>query len=139
MRSYRKESTTSTEQRFYEEGRCDSKLCRRHCNYQWRVKQGVIECEVIEKEPTTSTKQRFYEEGRFDNKLCRRHCNYQWRVKQGVIECEVIEKNLPLLLSKDSMKKAGVALNFVEDNATINVEKIDLGTTSSGHYIIPLR
>ena len=59
--------------------------------------------------------------------------------QKGVIECEVIDKNLPLLLSKDSMKKAGVMINFVENNATINGEKIDLDTTSSGHYIIPLR
>ena len=73
------------------------------------------------KEPTT-TKQRFYEESRCGNKLCRRHCNYQWRVKKGVTEYDIIEKNLPLLLSKDSMKKAGVTINFVEDTATINAE-----------------
>ena len=59
--------------------------------------------------------------------------------QKGVIECEVIDKNLPLLLSKDSMKKAGVMINFVENTATINGEKIDLDTTSSGHYIIHLR
>ena len=59
--------------------------------------------------------------------------------QKGVIECEVIDKNLPLLPSKDSMKKAGVTINFVEDTATINGEKIDLDTTSSGHCIILLR
>ena len=32
-----------------------------------------------------------------------------------------------------------MTLNFVEDTATINGEKIDLDTTSSRHYIIPLR
>ena len=37
------------------------------------------------------------------------------------------------------MKKAGVTINFVEDTATINGEKIDLHTTSSGHNIISLR
>ena len=37
------------------------------------------------------------------------------------------------------MKKAGVTINFVKDTATINGEKIDLDTTSSGHYILPLR
>ena len=51
--------------------------------------------------------------------------------QKGVIECEVIDKNLPLLLSKDSMKKAGVTVNFVEDTATIIGEKIHSDTTSS--------
>ena len=57
----------------------------------------------------------------------------------GVIECEVIDKNLPLLLSKDFMKKAGVTINFVEGSAIINGAKIYLDITSSGHQIIPLR
>ena len=61
--------------------------------------------------------------------------------QKGVIECEIIDKNLPPLLSEDSIKKAGLTIIFVhvEDTATINEEKIDLDTTSSGHYIIPLR
>ena len=48
-------------------------------------------------------------------------------------------QNLPLLQSKDSMRKAGVTINFVEDTAIISGEKIDLDTTSSGHYIILLK
>ena len=48
--------------------------------------------------------------------------------QKGVIECEVIDKNLPLLLSNDSMKKACVTINFVDETATINGEKIDLDT-----------
>ena len=32
-----------------------------------------------------------------------------------------------------------MTINFAEDSATINGEKIDLDTTSSGHYIIPPR
>ena len=59
--------------------------------------------------------------------------------QKGVIECKVKDKNLLLLLSKDAMKKACVTINFVEDTAAINEDKIDLDTTSSGHYIIPLR
>ena len=37
------------------------------------------------------------------------------------------------------MKKAGVTIIFVEDTTTINGEKLDLDTTSSGHYVVPLR
>ena len=59
--------------------------------------------------------------------------------QKGVTECKVKDKNLLLLPSKDAMKKAGVTINFVEDSAAINEDKIDLDTTSSGHYIIPLR
>ena len=51
--------------------------------------------------------------------------------QKGDIQCEVMDKNLPLLLSKDSKKKAAVTINFVEDTATINGEKIGLDTTSS--------
>ena len=54
--------------------------------------------------------------------------------QKGVIECEVIYKNISLLLSKDSMKKAGVTINFVENTTTINGAKTDLCTTSRGQY-----
>ena len=51
--------------------------------------------------------------------------------QKGVVECAVIDKNLPLLVSKDSMKKEGVTINFVEDTANINgVIKWTLHNTS---------
>ena len=49
-----------------------------------------------------------------------------------------MENEIPLLLSKASMKRAKLILNFNEDNATILGQKVRLHCTSSGHYCIPL-
>ena len=43
-----------------------------------------------------------------------------------------------MLLSKQAMKDMGMVLNFIDDTAVIEGQKINLSETSSGHYIIPL-
>ena len=55
-----------------------------------------------------------------------------------MINTDVIEKDIPLLLSKESLKKARAELNFKEDTAMILGQKVDLHVTTSGHYTIPL-
>ena len=55
------------------------------------------------------------------------------RLGVDVVECE-----LPLLLSKDSMKKAEVVLDLVDDRASIFGKTVDLQCTSSGHYSLPI-
>ena len=57
--------------------------------------------------------------------------------QEGFIETEVVDRDLPLLYSKEAMKKASVIIDFVEDKATVNGEEISLETTSSEHYTIP--
>ena len=54
------------------------------------------------------------------------------------IETEVIQSDIPMLLSKQAMKDMGMVLNFIDDTAVIEGQKINLSETSSGHYIIPL-
>ena len=54
------------------------------------------------------------------------------------IETEVVDKELPLLLSKEAMKKAGMMIDFTNDSAQIFGFDINLEITSSGHYTIPL-
>ena len=54
------------------------------------------------------------------------------------IETDVIESDIPMLLSKDSMKTMGMILNFVNDTVEIGGKIMNLSETSSGHYIIPL-
>ena len=51
---------------------------------------------------------------------------------------DVVDSDIPLLLSKDAMKKAGTCLNFEDDTVTMLKKKIPLSCTSSGHYYIPI-
>ena len=51
---------------------------------------------------------------------------------------DVVNSDIPLLLSKDAMKKAGTCLNFEDDTVTMLKKKIPLSCTSSGHYYIPI-
>ena len=54
------------------------------------------------------------------------------------IETDVVNKNIPLLLSKKSMKKADTELNFRDDTVMMFNQKLNLQVTKSGHYTIPL-
>lgn len=58
--------------------------------------------------------------------------------KRATIETDVVDCNIPLLLSKRSMKKAEMMLNFSDDSIIIGDEKISLRSASSGHYLMPL-
>ena len=54
------------------------------------------------------------------------------------IATDVVECNIPLLLSGRSMKKAKMLINFDTDQATIQGRIIDLHTSESGHYLLPI-
>ena len=58
--------------------------------------------------------------------------------KKVMIKASVVESEIPLLLSKASMKRARLVLNFNEDTADILGQRVRLHCTSSGHYCIPL-
>ena len=58
--------------------------------------------------------------------------------KKVFIKANVVESEIPLLLSKASMKRAQLVLNFNEDTAEILGQRVRLHCTSSGHYCIPL-
>ena len=51
---------------------------------------------------------------------------------------DLVYSDIPLLLSKDSMKRARTCLNFEKDSVTMFKKKIPLKCTSSGHYHIPI-
>ena len=55
------------------------------------------------------------------------------------LETEVVPSNVPLLLSKETMKKANARLNFDQD--TINLFGVEqaMVCTSTGHYAIPIK
>ena len=51
----------------------------------------------------------------------------------------IVDSDIPLLLSKPDMKKMGFKINMANDTLEVNGVSIDLDTTSSGHYYIPLK
>ena len=54
------------------------------------------------------------------------------------IKTDIVDTDLPLLLSKQSMKEAGTKLDFHSDTVNMFGEDIPLRFTSSGHYCIPI-
>ena len=54
------------------------------------------------------------------------------------IRTDVVESNIPLLLSKPAMKKAKISINIENDTGRVFDKEVDLNTTSSGHYCLPL-
>ena len=57
---------------------------------------------------------------------------------EGKVSVDVVKQNIPLLLSKNAMKKAKMCLNFSDDSIKVSNQKIALRNTSSGHYLLPL-
>ena len=58
--------------------------------------------------------------------------------KKVMICTDVVSNEIPLLLSRSSMKKSNMILNFVNDTVSVLGEDIELECTVSGHYCIPL-
>ena len=58
--------------------------------------------------------------------------------KEVDIEADVVSSDIPLLLSKKSMKRAGMKLDMEDDTAIVYGKKVNLVTTTSGHYCLPL-
>ena len=51
---------------------------------------------------------------------------------------DVMDSDIPLVLSKDAIKRAGTCFNFEDDSVTMLKTKIPLSCTSSGHYYSPI-
>ena len=54
-----------------------------------------------------------------------------------LITTEVIENDLPLVFSKDTMKKANTYIDFANDKIAILNKEVPLQFTITGHYYIP--
>lgn len=54
------------------------------------------------------------------------------------LNVHIVESDLPLLLSRKTMKKLGMEMIFAKDTVQIGEDSFDLHTTSSGHYTLPL-
>ena len=54
------------------------------------------------------------------------------------ISTDIVEKDIPLLLSREAMKKARMSINFKNDTAQVFNTQVHLNITKSGHYTVPL-
>ena len=55
-----------------------------------------------------------------------------------VLDVDIINSDIPLLMSKDHMRKIGIALDMSNDTATANGIPLKINTTSAGHYTLSL-
>ena len=55
-----------------------------------------------------------------------------------MLKIEVVPSDIPLLLSKETMKTAKAKINFVEDKIELFGREVPMTCTSSGHYAIPV-
>ena len=58
--------------------------------------------------------------------------------KKVIIDADVLDRDIPLLLSRKSMKKANMTINFANDTADVFGKNFPLNVTKSGHYTLPL-
>ena len=58
--------------------------------------------------------------------------------QKAFIEANIVANEIPLLMSRSSMKKAQMIINFDDDTAQILGNQVKLNCTSTGHYCIPL-
>lgn len=56
----------------------------------------------------------------------------------STIRTDVVDCNIPLLLSKEAMKRAKMQINFECDTVEVLGRTVDLTTTTSGHYCLPI-
>ena len=54
------------------------------------------------------------------------------------LKTDVVDANIPLLLSKSSMKRAKIKLNTENDTADILGVKVNIRTTALGHCCVPV-
>lgn len=57
---------------------------------------------------------------------------------RSTITTDIVECNIPLLLSKQSMKKANMQLHFGNDTVHIGKNVNKLKCSTSGHYLLPI-
>ena len=58
--------------------------------------------------------------------------------KMVKIVTDIVDQEIPLLLSRESMKKVSMFINFKEDAANVLGQDIPLTVTQSGHYTMPI-
>ena len=58
--------------------------------------------------------------------------------KEAIVNTDVVESDIPLLLSRKTMKKGAVKMDLENDTAAFMGKEVALNLTTSGHYCIPI-
>ena len=58
--------------------------------------------------------------------------------KEVRIKTDVVQSEIPLLLSPNTMKTAGVKMDLQNDTANIPRKEVTLNLSASGHYSVPI-
>ena len=58
--------------------------------------------------------------------------------KPCTLQTEIVERNIPLLLSKESLKKAQTKIDLANDSISMFGRVVESYQTSNGHYAVPL-
>ena len=58
--------------------------------------------------------------------------------RSWVIDFDIIDSDIPLLMSKGDMKQMKMKIDLEKDTASVWGISVDLKTTNSGHYLLPL-
>ena len=58
--------------------------------------------------------------------------------EKKLLRADVVPTDIPLLLSKEAMKEAGIVIDLINDTAVVFNKKVPLDTTSAGHYCLPI-
>ena len=58
--------------------------------------------------------------------------------KKAIIDADILDRDIPLLLSKQSMKNAQMTLHFSSDSVDVFGVNVPLNVTDSGHYTLPI-
>ena len=54
------------------------------------------------------------------------------------IECHVVSSDVPLLISRETMKQFNIIINTCNDKVKIDDDEQVCGMTSSGQYLVPI-
>ena len=85
------------------------------------------------------TPSRYFKFGDGEKYRSRIGINFPGKLGNKNIRIEAdIDADIPLLFSKDSMKKAGMSVNFMTDTITFQGQQLSLTVTKSGHYIFSI-
>ena len=54
-----------------------------------------------------------------------------------LLDTDVVDQNIPLLISKPTMTKMGMKIDFLNHEVTTGNQRIELECNKSGHYVLP--
>ena len=62
----------------------------------------------------------------------------QLQIPTSRLSTDIMNKDIPLVFSRDAMKKAGMTIDFKTDSTAVFSRNVPLHVTQTGHYTLPL-